>query len=192
MRFASASGSTPISAALVQPPPPGVPGAGVGLSTAGPQPGLGAGHDAPGGGTASTQWTLPAWSPPPGWWDMAPAAKKAAPFFMGEALPLVSGRAVDKILAGDYIDIYGWDRWMSIQKKGVNVQRDVMHRDPDKSSRKNIMETPDPRRDQFSQRASLSFFYMVRAGFRRILGRQYSNSPDTVLYVTVVRTTVLL
>ena len=53
-------------------------------------------------------------------------------------------------------------------------------------------ETPDPRRDQFSQRASLSFFYMVRAGFRRIFGRQYSNSPDTVLYVTVVRTAVLL
>ena len=55
-----------------------------------------------------------------------------------------------------------------------------------------MMETPDPRRDQFSQTASLSFFYMVRAGFRRILGRQYSNSPDTVLYVTVVRTAVLL
>ena len=106
VRFASASGSTPISAAVVQPPPPGVSGAGVGLSTAGPQPGLGAGHEAPGGGTASTQWTLPAWTPPPGWWDMAPAAKKArsAPFFMGEALPLVPGRAVDKILAGDYID----------------------------------------------------------------------------------------
>ena len=38
--------------------------------------------------------------------DLAPPAKKARslPFFMGEALPPVPGKSVDKIRAGEFID----------------------------------------------------------------------------------------
>ena len=103
-RFASLFSGASISAASVQPPPPGVqPATGVSQTASSALPvssashvALGgepaaAGHVAAGGGPTATPWVFPAWYSPSGWMDLAPPAKKARspPFFIGEALPPV-------------------------------------------------------------------------------------------------------
>ena len=106
---------------------------------------------------------------------MAPAAKEArsAPFVIGEALPLVPGRAVDKILAGEYIDF----------SEFLPDNMELMRRDGERNMAAGWQSVRSPMR----RLTSLLFWVQAHAAFAAVvLSHRPDRSTELIAYLRVL------